>query len=97
VVAEFVESGYAALWFGETLGGEAFTNASVFLSATSRLVVATGIANIFVRDAWAANTPRPRRSRGRTRTGPSCGWLRSGGTSTNRREAAGHGGYGVAP
>ena len=30
-------------------------NASLLLSATSRLVVATGIANIFVRDAWATN------------------------------------------
>jgi alkanesulfonate monooxygenase SsuD/methylene tetrahydromethanopterin reductase-like flavin-dependent oxidoreductase (luciferase family) len=55
VVAEFVELGYSALWFGEILGREAFTNASMFLSATSRLVVATGIANIFVRDAWDAN------------------------------------------
>jgi probable F420-dependent oxidoreductase len=47
--------GYAALWFGEVLGREAFTNASLLLCATSQLVVATGIANIFVRDAWAAN------------------------------------------
>jgi len=54
-VAEIEELGYAALWFGEGLGREAFTNASMFLSATSRLVMATGIANIFVRDAWAAN------------------------------------------
>lgn len=54
-VAEIEELGYAALWFGETLGREAFTNASMFLSATSRLVVATGIANIFVRDASATN------------------------------------------
>jgi probable F420-dependent oxidoreductase len=54
-VAEIEELGYAALWFGEALGREAFTNASVLLSATSRLVVATGIANIFVRDAWATN------------------------------------------
>ena len=54
-VAEIEELGYAALWFGEALGREAFTNASILLSATSRLVVATGIANIFVRDAWATN------------------------------------------
>src|SRR5919107_5031279 len=53
--AEIEELGYAALWFGEALGREAFTNASMFLSATSRLVVATDIANIFVRDAWATN------------------------------------------
>jgi probable F420-dependent oxidoreductase len=54
-VAEIEELGYAALWFGEGLGREAFTNASILLSATDRLVVATGIANIFVRDAWATN------------------------------------------
>jgi probable F420-dependent oxidoreductase len=54
-VSEIEELGYAALWFGEALGREAFTNASILLSATSRLVVATGIANIFVRDAWATN------------------------------------------
>ena len=53
--AEVEELGYAALWFGETAGREAFTNASMFLCATSSLVVATGIANIFVRDAWATN------------------------------------------
>jgi probable F420-dependent oxidoreductase len=55
VAAEIEELGYASLWFGEALGREAFTNASMFLCATSRLVVATGIANIFARDAWAAN------------------------------------------
>jgi probable F420-dependent oxidoreductase len=54
-VAELEELGYAALWFGEAFGREAFTNASMFLCATSRLMVATGIANIFVRDAWATN------------------------------------------
>ena len=54
-VAEIEQLGYAALWFGEALGREAFANASILLSATSRLVVATGIANIFVRDAWATN------------------------------------------
>jgi len=53
--AEIEELGYAALWFGEVLGREAFTNASLLLCATSQMVVATGIANIFVRDAWAAN------------------------------------------
>ena len=55
LVAELEELGYAALWFGEAFGREAFTNASMFLCATSRLVVATGIANIFVRDASTTN------------------------------------------
>src|SRR5215218_5536539 len=54
-VAEIEELGYAALWVRGAQGREAFTNASMLLSATRRLVVATGIANIFVRDAWATN------------------------------------------
>src|SRR5215203_6540790 len=33
-VAEIEELGYAALWFGEAQGREAFTNASMLLSAT---------------------------------------------------------------
>jgi len=32
--AEIEELGYAALWFGEVLGREAFTNASLLLCAT---------------------------------------------------------------
>ena len=52
---EAEELGYGALWFGEATGREVFTNAAILLSATERLVVATGIANIFVRDAWATN------------------------------------------
>ena len=55
LVAELEELGYAALRFGEAFGREAFTNASMFLCATNRLVVATGIANIFVRDASTTN------------------------------------------
>ncbi|MDO8186598.1 TIGR03620 family F420-dependent LLM class oxidoreductase [Conexibacter sp. JD483] len=46
--------GYGALWFGETpVGKEAYTHAGLLLSATERLVVATGIANIWARDARA--------------------------------------------
>ncbi|GII66159.1 LLM class F420-dependent oxidoreductase [Sphaerisporangium krabiense] len=48
------ELGYRALWFGELLGGkEALVNASILLSATDDLMVATGIANIWARDATA--------------------------------------------
>lgn len=54
-MAEIEQLGCAALWFGEALGREAFTNTSILLSATSRLLLATGIANVFIRDAWAAN------------------------------------------
>lgn len=53
--AEVEELGYATLWSGEVPGGrEAFTQALVVLGATTRLVAATGIANIYLRDASSA-------------------------------------------
>jgi probable F420-dependent oxidoreductase len=48
--AELEELGYGAIWFGEALGREALTNAGLLLSATRRITVATGIANIYARD-----------------------------------------------
>ncbi len=45
--------GYAALWLNESWGREALTGASLLLAPTSDLVVATGIANIWARDAVA--------------------------------------------
>jgi probable F420-dependent oxidoreductase len=47
------ELGYGALWFGEALGREVLTNAGLLLAATKRMVIATGIANIYARDAVA--------------------------------------------
>ena len=43
--------GYSALWFPEAWGRESFTHAGLLLPSTSSLVVATGIANIWARDA----------------------------------------------
>lgn len=51
--AELEALGYGALWFPEAVGREAFTNAALLLAGTRRIVVATGIANIWVRDAMA--------------------------------------------
>lgn len=53
VVAEIEKLGYGTLWFGEAMAREAFVQASIFLSATSRLVIASGIANIWGRDPMA--------------------------------------------
>ncbi|MGW8379570.1 TIGR03620 family F420-dependent LLM class oxidoreductase [Streptomyces sp. ODS28] len=54
--ARVEELGYGALWFGEGAATkEAFTHAGLLLAATERLAVGTGIANIWVRDATAAN------------------------------------------
>jgi len=48
-------AGYGALWISETPGGkEPFAHAGLLLGATERIPVATGIANIWVRDATAA-------------------------------------------
>src|SRR5882762_7930130 len=48
--AELEELGYGALWFGEATGREALTKAALLLAATKRMVIATGIANIYGRD-----------------------------------------------
>jgi probable F420-dependent oxidoreductase len=51
--AELEELGYSALWFGEALGREAFTNAGLLLAGTRKIRIATGIANIYARDPMA--------------------------------------------
>jgi probable F420-dependent oxidoreductase len=54
-VAALDDQGWDALWFGEAYGREAFTAAALYLGASRRLSVATGIASIYGRDAVAAN------------------------------------------
>ena len=48
--AELEQLGYGAIWFSESSGREALTQAALLLAATSDIVVATGIANIYGRD-----------------------------------------------
>jgi probable F420-dependent oxidoreductase len=48
-------SGFGAIWFPEGFGPEAMSHASLLLHATSRIAVATGIASIWARDAFAAH------------------------------------------
>jgi alkanesulfonate monooxygenase SsuD/methylene tetrahydromethanopterin reductase-like flavin-dependent oxidoreductase (luciferase family) len=43
--------GYSALWFPEVFGRDPFTLTSYLLSHTERLVLATGIANVWKREA----------------------------------------------
>jgi len=45
--------GFGALWIPEALGKEAFTHAGILLAGTRTIVVATGIANVWARDAMA--------------------------------------------
>jgi probable F420-dependent oxidoreductase len=49
-VAEIEQLGFGTIWFPESVGRESLTNAALLLSATSRIVVATGIASIYARD-----------------------------------------------
>ena len=51
--------GFGTLWIPETIGRDPFVTAALLLSATTRLTVATGIANVYARDAVTmANTQR---------------------------------------
>jgi probable F420-dependent oxidoreductase len=43
--------GYPALWIPEAVGREPFAHAAYLLARTDRLVLATGIANVWARDA----------------------------------------------
>jgi probable F420-dependent oxidoreductase len=53
--AEFAQQveklGYGALWIPEAIGREPFPHAAYLLAKTERLVLATGIANVWARDA----------------------------------------------
>jgi probable F420-dependent oxidoreductase len=59
VARELEELGFPTLWIPETVGRDPFVMATLLLSATETLKVATGIANIYARDAVTmANTQR---------------------------------------
>jgi len=53
LAAEIEELGYGAIWVPEVAGRDVFVQLTHVLSATERLVGATGIANIWARDAVA--------------------------------------------
>ena len=52
-VREMERLGYGTLWYGEAMAQEAFARGAIYLAATERLVIASGIANIWARDAAA--------------------------------------------
>jgi probable F420-dependent oxidoreductase len=52
-IAELEELGWGSLWFWEVFGREALTSAGLLLAATRRMVIASGIANIWARDPVA--------------------------------------------
>jgi probable F420-dependent oxidoreductase len=51
--AEVEAQGWGALWIPEAVGREALTHAHLLLDATSEMVVATGVANVWNRSASA--------------------------------------------
>jgi probable F420-dependent oxidoreductase len=53
LVSRIEARGYSALWLPEAVGREPFAHASWLLANTQRLIVATGIASIYARDASA--------------------------------------------
>lgn len=52
-VAEIEAMGFGTIWIGEAIGREAMAASALILGATQRATVATGIANIYGRDATA--------------------------------------------
>src|SRR5438132_13594239 len=50
--------GYSALWTPEAMGRDVLVNSAWLLANTRRLVIASGIANIFARDAMAMAAAR---------------------------------------
>jgi probable F420-dependent oxidoreductase len=53
-LAELEALGYPAIWLGEAFSRESLSCATLALSWTEQLVVATGISNVYARDATAA-------------------------------------------
>lgn len=53
-VDELDELGFGAIWIPEAVGREAFTSAALLLRGGTDIVVATGIASIYGRDAMTA-------------------------------------------
>lgn len=53
VAAELDDLGYGAIWYGEAFGRDAVSQGALLLDATRRLVVASGIANMYTRHPMA--------------------------------------------
>ena len=53
-VHELEELGYGSVWLGENVGREPISQSTILLGATTRLIIATGVANIWARDPLSA-------------------------------------------
>ena len=56
IVQEVEALGYSALWFPEAVGRDGLVASTLTLSASQRLVAATGIVSIYGRDAFTMNS-----------------------------------------
>jgi probable F420-dependent oxidoreductase len=54
-LAEYEALGFRTIWFGEAFSRDSFAAAALVLSWTETLVAATGITNVYARDAVAAS------------------------------------------
>jgi alkanesulfonate monooxygenase SsuD/methylene tetrahydromethanopterin reductase-like flavin-dependent oxidoreductase (luciferase family) len=52
-VGELEQLGYGAVWIPESVGREVMSSAALLLGGGERIVVATGIANLWARDAMS--------------------------------------------
>ena len=52
-VREMEKLGYGTLWYGEGMAQEVFARGAMYLAATERMTIASGIASIWARDATA--------------------------------------------
>jgi probable F420-dependent oxidoreductase len=52
-IAELEEQGWPSLWFWEVFGREALTSGALLLGASRRMLIASGIANVWARDPVA--------------------------------------------
>lgn len=55
IAAELEAMGWGAIWIPEAVGRDPFVHAAGLLGATERVVVATGIANLYMREPVAMN------------------------------------------
>lgn len=55
-VRRFEQMNYSTVWFPEAAGREPFATAALILEATDRLIAATGIVNLYNRDALVSAT-----------------------------------------
>ena len=53
-LAEYEALGFRTIWYGEAFARESFASAALVLSSTEKLVAATGITNVYARDAGSA-------------------------------------------